>query len=256
MSARGSIQTVLGPVSPNAVGPTLMHEHLLCDLTPPGLAVETAERVEVRLDNVFEIRHHWTRHYGHHILEDREVAASELARFRAAGGSAVVELTCEGSAPDPRGLADISRRTSLHRWAASSRKLPLNGLCSGKLAEVAAGSGPVGGGQVHGAGAGEGEVALILGDEAGTGPHERRIPEKRLANVMGKASTELFIAKDPFDARNRRISILLLRETVDEAVKRGEFGTVPNFKPRPAPAGVAPPPAPAYQKTQGAVQFP
>ena len=114
MSARGSIQTVLGPVSPNAVGPTLMHEHLLCDLTPPGLAVETAERVEVRLDNVFEIRHHWTRHYGHHILEDREVAASELARFRAAGGSAVVELTCEGIAPDPRGLADISRRTSLH----------------------------------------------------------------------------------------------------------------------------------------------
>lgn len=114
MSARGSIQTVLGPVSPDRVGPTLMHEHVLCDLTPLGLAAEAGERIEVRLDNLFEIRHHWTRHYGHHILDDRDVAASELARFRAAGGSAVVELTCEGIAPDPAGLADISRRTSLH----------------------------------------------------------------------------------------------------------------------------------------------
>ena len=113
-AARGSIQTVLGPVAPDAFGPTLMHEHVLCDLTPPELAAEARERVEVRLDNVFEIRHQWIRHYGHHILDDRDVAVSELARFRTAGGSAVVELTCDGIAPDPAGLAEISRRTSLH----------------------------------------------------------------------------------------------------------------------------------------------
>src|SRR5262245_46694896 len=32
----GQVQTVLGPVSPGDLGPTLMHEHLLCDIRPPS----------------------------------------------------------------------------------------------------------------------------------------------------------------------------------------------------------------------------
>ena len=35
-AARGQVQTVLGPVSPEALGPTLMHEHLLCDIRHPS----------------------------------------------------------------------------------------------------------------------------------------------------------------------------------------------------------------------------
>ncbi len=35
---RGTIQTVLGPIAPAQLGPTLMHEHLLCDITPPKMA--------------------------------------------------------------------------------------------------------------------------------------------------------------------------------------------------------------------------
>jgi phosphotriesterase-related protein len=116
---RGSIQTVLGPISPDALGPTLMHEHVLCDLTPPELAAQQLPEVEIRLDNLFEIRHHWCRHAGHHVLADRELAVAELERFRCAGGSAVVELTCEGIAPDPSGLAAIARRTKLHIIAGS-----------------------------------------------------------------------------------------------------------------------------------------
>ena len=42
-----------------------------------------------------------------------------MARFGAAGGSAVVELTCEGIAPDPAGLAEIARRSGLHIIAGS-----------------------------------------------------------------------------------------------------------------------------------------
>ncbi len=110
---------MLGAVAPDALGPTLMHEHVLCNLTPPELAAQHLPDVEIRLDNLFDIRHHWCRHQGHHVLDDRELAVAELARFRDAGGSAVVELTCEGIAPDPAGLAAIARRTGLHIIAGS-----------------------------------------------------------------------------------------------------------------------------------------
>ncbi|MEP7206358.1 MAG: aryldialkylphosphatase [Casimicrobiaceae bacterium] len=117
---RGMVQTVLGPVPPEAVGRTLMHEHVLCDLTPPELAVQQLPATEIRLDNLFEIRHHWgCRHPGHHVLDDRDLAVSELARFTAAGGSTIVELTCEGIAQDPGGLAEVARRTGLHIVAGS-----------------------------------------------------------------------------------------------------------------------------------------
>lgn len=84
------------------------------------------------------------------------------------------------------------------------------------------------------------------------------IPQKRLANVMGKADTEPFIAQAPTDPRNRRISLLLLRESLEDAIKRGEFSK--NNPKAPikylVPPKPAPQPAPNYQKTQGAVQFP
>jgi chemotaxis protein MotB len=87
------------------------------------------------------------------------------------------------------------------------------------------------------------------------------IPEKRLANVMGKAETDPLLPKDPLDARNRRITIMLLREKLVDAVKRGEFGPNVKMPPPPQPQTYSPPAqqpiqVPAYQKTQGAVQFP
>ena len=33
---KGKIQTVLGPIAPEALGRTLMHEHVLSDIRPPG----------------------------------------------------------------------------------------------------------------------------------------------------------------------------------------------------------------------------
>ncbi len=50
---------------------------------------------------------------------------------------------------------------------------------------------------------------------------ESSIPEERLSNVMGKADTEHLVADNPLDARNRRITIVLLRETVQQAFERG-----------------------------------
>ncbi len=39
----GKVQTVLGPTSPESVGVTLRHEHLLCDLVEPLKEVKRTE---------------------------------------------------------------------------------------------------------------------------------------------------------------------------------------------------------------------
>ncbi len=84
------------------------------------------------------------------------------------------------------------------------------------------------------------------------------VPDKRIVNVMGKADREpLNPTIDPMDARNRRISIVLMNETLKHAAERGAFGEA--FKPTApasAPETPAQPPAPAYQKNQGSVYFP
>ena len=41
---KGKIQTVLGPIAPETLGRTLMHEHVLCDIRPPGTRVGQRSR--------------------------------------------------------------------------------------------------------------------------------------------------------------------------------------------------------------------
>lgn len=108
------IETVLGPIDPQDAGRVMMHEHVLCNVTPPALAASGQPRVEVTLENVHQIRFHWTRHYGNHILDDPALMALELADFKEAGGGTIVDLTIRGIAPDPRGLADVSRASGTH----------------------------------------------------------------------------------------------------------------------------------------------
>ena len=110
----GEVQTVLGPVAPDLLGLVLPHEHILCDVTPPGIAASAGgQQVEINLENVHEIRYHWVCHYGNHILDDVTVAIEEVARFERAGGGAIVELTICGIKPNPAGLAEISRATGV-----------------------------------------------------------------------------------------------------------------------------------------------
>ena len=46
---------------------------------------------------------------------------------------------------------------------------------------------------------------------------EGGIPTARIANVVGKAATEPLVPEEPESARNRRISIVLLREAAKQA---------------------------------------
>jgi len=82
---------VRGPVPAADIGFTLPHEHTAIALW----------HIPNRWD-------YWE------LSRDEEIAAAELARFRAAGGSSLVDLTLPGVGRDPARLAGLSEQTGLH----------------------------------------------------------------------------------------------------------------------------------------------
>ncbi len=108
------IQTVLGPVPSAQLGPTLIHEHVLKDLSPPDGFPSGTPRVKITLENVWEIRYRWCAHHGNQILDDPVLMASELIKLKTDGGDCLVEQTSRGLKPDPEGLAALSRKSGLN----------------------------------------------------------------------------------------------------------------------------------------------
>lgn len=110
------VHTVLGPIAPEELGPTSMHEHLLSDLSiwakpprelpPDGVPLGPELAAYLRW-NALSLPENL-------VLDDPEVAAAELAHVRAAGGSAVVELTLPGMGRRVDELPEISRRSGVH----------------------------------------------------------------------------------------------------------------------------------------------
>ena len=85
------IQTVLGPIEPASLGFTLPHEHTQIALW----------HIEGRWD-------YWQ------LTRDEPVILEELARFRAAGGSGLVDLTLPGVGREPAWLRGLARESGLH----------------------------------------------------------------------------------------------------------------------------------------------
>ena len=86
-----SIQTVLGPIEPADLGVTLMHEHTLVDAWE------------------------WGGRLGYDsTVDDEELLVEELAFYRDAGGSALVDVTPIGLRRDPSGMRRLAEATGLH----------------------------------------------------------------------------------------------------------------------------------------------
>src|SRR5436309_3944372 len=83
------IMTVRGPIVPEEAGLLLSHEHLLCDL--------------------------WSivRIYDG-ILDDENLAITELMKYREAGGKTLVEVSSVGLGRNPQGLRRISKESGVH----------------------------------------------------------------------------------------------------------------------------------------------
>lgn len=85
------VQTVLGPIDPAALGFTLPHEHTQIALW----------HIEGRWD-------YWQ------LTRDEPLILEELARFRARGGSGLVDLTLPGVGRDPLWLRGLAEASGLH----------------------------------------------------------------------------------------------------------------------------------------------
>jgi predicted metal-dependent phosphotriesterase family hydrolase len=85
------VVTVRGPIPPESLGVTLSHDHVLIDAF--GLFGDSS--------------YAW-------ILDDEDVMADELARYRAAGGGAIADPTNVGIGRQPEGLRRLSERTGVH----------------------------------------------------------------------------------------------------------------------------------------------
>ncbi len=120
MITTGSVMTVLGPVPPDALGVTLPHEHIICDMarsmyTPnPDLAVRAAAEAPITLETLWRVRERPLEQRENLSLIEEAVAERELAYYRSAGGGAVVDCTVRGLHPDPAALARLSRATGVH----------------------------------------------------------------------------------------------------------------------------------------------
>jgi phosphotriesterase-related protein len=83
------VMTVRGPVRGDALGLTLPHEHLFLDL--------------FRITRVRD-----------GLLNDETLAIQEAARFKAAGGATLVEVTNHGLRRNPAAMRRVAEATGLH----------------------------------------------------------------------------------------------------------------------------------------------
>ena len=116
---RGLAHTVLGPVSPESLGRTMTHEHLLIDFTcmfaPPSGAGERSRAYgPVTMENLGWITYDWRRHWDNLLLSDVETAIKEAELFRQLGGGTIVDATTIGIGRDPISIARIARATGLN----------------------------------------------------------------------------------------------------------------------------------------------
>ena len=111
---RGRSQTVLGLIDPAELGSTLMHEHIICDITRPKLAATGVEGDEIDICNCWQINYGQKTSALKYKLNQVDIATREIADMVEAGGRTIVELTCGGLKPKPTELADISRATGAH----------------------------------------------------------------------------------------------------------------------------------------------
>jgi phosphotriesterase-related protein len=85
------VQTVLGPIEPSALGFTLPHEH-----------------TQIALWHIASRWDYWQ------LTRDEPVILAELARFRDAGGSGLVDVTLPGVGRDPAWLRGLAEASGLH----------------------------------------------------------------------------------------------------------------------------------------------
>jgi phosphotriesterase-related protein len=126
MTDASTVQTVLGPVQPDALGVTSMHEHIFLDSTgawPDTVTVGEA-RGELRdkpvtIEILGQLRVDPFASLDNMRLTDERVQAEEIQFFAAAGGKTLVDPTGRGNGRKVSSLKSVSERTGVNIIAAT-----------------------------------------------------------------------------------------------------------------------------------------
>ena len=114
--AQPCVMTVAGPIAPEDLGQTLIHEHVHVDCTPilkvHGYPVVTNS--ELTLETAAEARWNPGGFPDNYRLTDVELIIQELKPLYEAGGRALVDCTPRGLGRNPQALQEISKRSGLH----------------------------------------------------------------------------------------------------------------------------------------------
>ncbi len=115
----GKVQTVLGAVEPESLGPTTTHEHLLIDFScmfqePDEASEKHRAHQPVTMQNLGWVRYHSFANLDNLLLIDEEEATAEAMAYMKAGGGTIVDATTIGIGRDPLALARIARATGLN----------------------------------------------------------------------------------------------------------------------------------------------
>jgi phosphotriesterase-related protein len=115
----GIVRTVLGDILPEQLGITLMHEHLLCDISsyfelPSQVTKRKTALESVDITNLGILHRNPFALRDNLILDDVALAIEEISLFKWAGGKTVVDVTCTGMGRDVAGLRRIAVETGLN----------------------------------------------------------------------------------------------------------------------------------------------
>ena len=113
------LNSVCGELTREQLGTVTTHEHVMLDLTAfyqelpvPGIEDPATQKVEMW--NLGVLSRDCYALKDNLRLDDEEVQAEELAKFREAGGDTVVDASLPGIGRDPEALRRISEKTGLN----------------------------------------------------------------------------------------------------------------------------------------------
>lgn len=111
----GSALTVLGPVRADKMGIVLPHEHILLDLRASHESFyPELENAQVEMSMLGRLRRHQPSCLDNLVLDDINLATSELVEFAKVGGSTLVDLSSRGPRVNLAALPELARATGLN----------------------------------------------------------------------------------------------------------------------------------------------
>lgn len=111
---RGKAQGVRGLIDPEALGPTLLHEHVLCDIRPPDWQNGNTFGRKIAIEDHWPINYGEVKAPGNLQLDETAIATKEMKAMRSDGGRTVVDLSCGGLKPDPVGLLAVAKAADIN----------------------------------------------------------------------------------------------------------------------------------------------